>query len=103
MENGLTFVIPSTRYVYAVDHNADVRWYSTLWNSNDFKRLDNGNVLYITKEEGQNQNNEVLEMDMLGKVYKSYLIQLESYEDTNVVHHGMIELPNGNLLATVHD
>ncbi|HLS09639.1 aryl-sulfate sulfotransferase [Lentibacillus sp.] len=103
MENGLTFVIPSTRYVYAVDHNADVRWYSTLWNSHVFKRLDNGNVLYITKEEGQNQYNEVLEMDMLGKVYNSYLIQLENYEDTNVVHHGIIELPNGNLLATVHD
>ncbi|QKY70612.1 aryl-sulfate sulfotransferase [Lentibacillus sp. CBA3610] len=103
MENGMTFIIPSTRHAYAVDHNADVRWYSTLWNSHIFKRLDNGNVLYITKEEGQDEYNEVLEMDMLGKVYNSYLIQLDDYEKTNVVHHEIIELPNGNLLATVHD
>lgn len=103
MENGMTFVIPSTRYAYAVDHNADVRWYSTLWNSHVFKRLDNGHLLYATKEKGQNKYNEMLEMDMLGKVYNSYLIQLDDYEDTNVVHHEMIELPNGNFLATVHD
>lgn len=103
MENGLTFIIPSTRYVYAVDHNADVRWYSTHWNSHIFKRFDNGNLMYITKEKGQEQYNEILEMDMLGKVYNSYLIQMDSYEDTNVVHHDVVELPNGNLLATVHD
>ncbi|GGJ82435.1 aryl-sulfate sulfotransferase [Lentibacillus kapialis] len=103
MENGLTFVTPSTRYAYGVDHNAEVRWYSTLWNSHVFKRLDNGHILYATKEKGQNQYNEMLEMDMLGKVYNSYLIQLDDYEDTNVVHHEMIELPNGNFLATVHD
>src|SRR5699024_1179000 len=39
MEDGLTFIVPSTRYVYAVDENADVRWYSSLWNSHVFKRL----------------------------------------------------------------
>ncbi|WP_163969563.1 aryl-sulfate sulfotransferase [Oceanobacillus halotolerans] len=103
MEEGLTFIVPSTRYVYGVDHNADVRWYSTLWNSHVFKRLENGNILYITKEEGQDQYNELLEMDMLGKVENAYLVQLENYEDTNVVHHDVIELPNGNLLATTHD
>lgn len=103
MENGMTFIIPSTRYVYAVDHKANVRWYSTLWNSHVFQRLDNGHLLYITKEEGQNKYNEILEMNMLGKVYNSYMINLDNYEATNVVHHDAIELPSGNLLATVHD
>lgn len=103
MENGMTFIVPSTRYVYAVDHNADVRWYSTLWNSHVFKRLDNGNLMYITKEKGQEKYNEILEMDMLGKVYNSYIIELGDYEDTNVVHHDATELPSGNLLLTVHD
>ncbi|MFB4168956.1 aryl-sulfate sulfotransferase [Virgibacillus sp. JSM 102003] len=103
MENGMTFIVPSSRYVYAVDHNAEVRWYSTLWNSHVFERLENGNLLYITKEEGQEKYNEMLEMNMLGKVYNSYIIQLGNYEDTNLVHHGAIELPNGNFLATVHD
>ncbi|MFC4558205.1 aryl-sulfate sulfotransferase [Virgibacillus kekensis] len=103
MENGLTFVIPSTRYAYAVDYNGDVRWYSTLWNSHVFQRLDNGNLLYLTKEKGQKQYNELLEMDMLGKVYDSYIVNLEDYPDTNVIHHDAIELPSGNILATVHD
>lgn len=103
MEDGLTFITPSTRYAYAVDDNAEVRWYSTLWNSHIFNRLENGNLLYITKEADQDKYNELLEMDMLGKVSNSYLIQLGGYEDTNVVHHDVIELPNGHLLATTHD
>jgi len=103
MEDGLTFIIPSTRYVYAVDENADVRWYSSLWNSHVFKRLNNGNILYITKPEDQDQYNELLEMDMLGKVSNSYIVELKNYEDTNIVHHDVIELPNGHLLATTHD
>src|SRR5699024_4772076 len=93
----------STKYTYGVDHNADVRWYSTLWNSHVFKRLENGNILYMTKEEGQDKYNELLEMDMLGKVYNSYIFDIGEYEKTNVVHHDVIELPNGNLLATTHD
>lgn len=103
MEDGLTFIVPSTRYVYAVDENADVRWYSSLWNSHVFQRLNNGNILYITKSEDQDQYNELLEMDMLGKVSNSYIVELKNYEDTNVVHHDVIELPNGHLLATTHD
>ncbi|RYG72253.1 aryl-sulfate sulfotransferase [Lentibacillus lipolyticus] len=103
MENGLTFIVPSTRYVYAVDHHADVRWYSTMWNSHIFKRFDNGHLMYITKEKGQEKYNEILEMNMLGKVYNSYILQMGDHPRTNVVHHDVIELPNGNLLATVHD
>ncbi len=103
MEDGLTFIVPSTRYVYAVDHNADVRWYSTLWNSHIFKRFENGHLMYITKEKGQEKYNEILEMNMLGKVYNSYILQMEDHPRSNVVHHDVIELPNGNLLATVHD
>src|SRR5699024_6574222 len=100
MDDGLTFIVPSTGYVYGVDENADVRWYSSLWNSHVFKRLNNGNILYITKSKDQDQYNELLEMDMLGKVSNSYIVELKNYEDTNVVHHDVIELPNGHLLAT---
>ncbi|TMN22113.1 aryl-sulfate sulfotransferase [Lentibacillus cibarius] len=103
MENGLTFILPSSRYVYAVDDKGEVRWYSTLWNSHIFKRFENGNLMFITKEKGQDKYNEILEMDMLGKVYNAYTLQMEEHPRTNVVHHDIIELPNGNLLATVHD
>src|SRR5699024_4556414 len=30
MEDGLSFMIPTEKYVYAIDSNADVRWYSSL-------------------------------------------------------------------------
>ncbi|WP_085522319.1 aryl-sulfate sulfotransferase [Tuberibacillus sp. Marseille-P3662] len=103
MEKGLTFITTSSRYAYAVDDHADVRWYSTLWNSHIFRRLDNGHLLYITKEEGQDKYNELLEMDMLGKVSRSYLIHLGDYDSTDILHHDVVELPNGNLLATTHD
>jgi arylsulfate sulfotransferase len=103
MEDGFTFIIPSTRYVFGVDHHADVRWYASLWNSHLFKRLENGNILFLAREEGQDQYNEILEMDMLGKVYHSYIVDIGEYDRTNVVHHDVIEFPNGNLLATTHD
>ncbi|MUV37329.1 Aryl-sulfate sulfotransferase [Lentibacillus sp. JNUCC-1] len=103
MEPGLTFINPSSRYTFGVDHNADVRWYSTLWNSHVFKRLENGHILYITKEEGQEKYNDLLEMNLLGKVYNAYLFDIGEYDKTNVVHHDVIELPTGNLLATTHD
>ncbi|GAA0436647.1 aryl-sulfate sulfotransferase [Lentibacillus halophilus] len=103
MESGLTFIVPSGMYAYALDHNGDVRWYSSIWNRHVFKRLENGHLLFLTQEDGQDQYNELLEMDMLGKVTADYHVDLEGFENNNPVHHDVIELPNGNFLATVHD
>lgn len=107
MEDGLTFIIPSEKYIFAVDDNADVRWYSTMPIRHVFKRLENGNVLFGTQAEEGDQYNELLEMDLLGKVSNAYHVDIEGYEDdnllNNVVHHDVIELPNGNLLATTHE
>lgn len=103
MEDGLTFLIPSKEYLYGVDDNADVRWYSSLPSSLVFKRLENGNVLQATEYEGQAQYNEIIETDMLGKVINAYTVDIPGYDGGNMVHHDIIELPNGNFLATTHE
>lgn len=103
MEDGLTFLIPTDKYLYGVDDNADVRWYSSRPSSLVFKRLENGNVLQATENDDQDQFNEIIETDMLGKIVNAYTVDIPGYEDGNVVHHDIIELPNGNFLATTHE
>lgn len=101
MENGLTFLIPSSEYPYAVDSNGDVRWYSTFPTSHVFKRLENNNILMATKK--TDKYNQIVEMDMLGQVFHSYVVTVSNYEGWGIIHHDAIELPNGNILATTHD
>jgi len=105
MENGLTFIVPTSGYLYAVDEQADVRWYSSLRSRLIFTRLSNGNFVQTTKADDANQYNELLELDMLGKIYNAYNIEIEGYDEEkdNLVHHEVIEVPSGNLLATTHE
>ena len=111
-DSELTFVIPSTKRAYAFDANGDVRWYSTRYNSHIFKELDNGNLLYLTKESNDADTyNVLLETDYLGKIYHRYDFSSSSAaNDTGksegemtVIHHDGIELPSGNFLLTVND
>lgn len=103
MEDGLTFMIPTKKYMYAVDDNADVRWYTSLPMKLAFERLENGHILIATQDEARDQYNELVEMDMLGKVYNDYMIEIDGYDGKNLIHHDVIELPNGHLLATAHE
>lgn len=103
MEDGLSFMIPLKKYLYAIDSNADVRWYSTEPIKAAFDRLENGHILFATQDEARDKYNELVEMDKLGKVYNDYVIQIDGYDDTNLIHHDVVELPSGNLLATTHE
>lgn len=103
MADGLSFMIPSTKYLYAIDANADVRWYSTEPIKLAFERLRNGHIIFATQDEARDQYNQLIEIDMLGKVYNTYVVQIEGYDKSNIIHHDVIELPNGNLLATTHE
>src|SRR5699024_3036636 len=85
---------------------ADVRWYSSLASSMIFKRLKNGNVLQITKDDDDNKEfDKIIETNMLGKIKNAYKIDIPGYDNDifNLIHHDMIELPNGNFLATAHE
>lgn len=105
MEDGLTYVVPTSGYLFAVDVNADVRWYSSLRSRLIFTRLDDGRYLQTTRKEDARQYNELLELDMLGKMYNAYHIEIEDYDEdeNNLIHHDVIEVPSGNLLATTHE
>lgn len=102
MEAGLTFMIPTEKYMYAVDDNADVRWFTSLPMKLAFERLENGHILFASQDEARDTYNQLLEMDMLGKIYNAYMVEIEGYDRGDIVHHDVIELPSGNLLATVH-
>src|SRR5699024_2130077 len=103
MEDGLTYIVPTSGYLYAVDANADVRWYSSLRSRLVYTQLKNGHYIQTTRKDDESQYNELIELDKLGKMYHAYTIDIEGYEDDNLIHHDVIELPNGNLLATVHE
>ncbi len=103
MEDGLTYIIPTSGYLFAVDNNADVRWYSSLRSRLIYTRLENGNYLQTTRKEEEDQYNELLELDMIGKVHNAYQVTIDGYDDNNLIHHDVIEMPSGNLLATTHE
>lgn len=103
METGLTFMIPTEKYMYAVDDNADVRWFTSLPMKLAFNRLENGHILFASQDEAHDTYNQLLEMDMLGKIYNAYIVEIDGYDRGDIVHHDIIELPSGNLLATAHE
>jgi len=105
MEDGMTFVVPTSGYLYAVDENADVRWYFTSRSRMIFTQLENGHYVETTRKDDAKQYNEMLEVDLLGKIYNAYNIEIEGYDENedNLIHHDVIELPSGNFLATTHE
>ncbi|WP_241964529.1 aryl-sulfate sulfotransferase [Paraliobacillus zengyii] len=108
-DSSLTFFIASTKYSYAFDSNGDVRWYNTRYNSHVLHELENGHILYLTKEDNSSSTyNELVEMDYLGKYYKAFYLNSETVigeagsDESTMIHHDAIELPNGNYLLTIN-
>ncbi|WP_075559310.1 aryl-sulfate sulfotransferase [Parabacteroides timonensis] len=106
MEPGVTIVNDQgggeydAHRAYMLDSDGEVRWY--LWLRNHpklnitahcgFKRLANGNFLG-----GDARKGNLFEFDMVGNLVKEWDIATKGY----TFHHDVIEMPNGNLLATV--
>ncbi|MFC3038687.1 aryl-sulfate sulfotransferase [Virgibacillus xinjiangensis] len=97
MKDGLTF----TSNMFAFDVNGDVRWYinsadyqeAPIEEQSSMTRLENGNFLVQTDQlqAPVYYKTGLLEMDLMGKVYKIY--------NVNGQHHDAVELPNGNILT----
>lgn len=109
-ESELTFYIPSTRYAFAFDVNGDVRWYGSGFNSHVLQELDNGNLLYLGKDDNSgNAYNRLFETNYMGKIHNAFEISEEAAEkeaagmESTLIHHDVAELPSGNLLMTVND
>lgn len=106
MEPGVTIVNDQgggeydAHRAYMLDSDGEVRWY--LWLRNHpklnitahcgFKRLEDGNFLG-----GDARKGNLFEFDMVGNLVKEWDIASRGY----TFHHDVIEMPNGNLLATV--
>lgn len=89
----MTFITSLDGYIYAVDSKGDMRWYRK-GNGMPFKMLENGHIMYCANETlaPMYYRSGLVETDLLGKVYKEYVIP-------GGVHHDFVEMPNGNLLV----
>lgn len=111
-DSNLTFLVRSTQYPVGVDADGQIRWYSTNYVQHIFKVLSNGHLLYLTKPDNADLvYNDLVETDFMGRVYQEYKFSTEtksnesanSKDETTIIHHDAIELPNHNLLLTVSD
>lgn len=106
----LNFAIPSSKYPYGYDQHGDIRWYGSMYNSHVFKEMDNGHLMYLSKDDNSGKAyNRLFETDYLGKLYNAFEISEDAAEpesegdDATLIHHDLAELPSGNLLLTVND
>ena len=77
--NNLYF-ITTDNYPYALDSNNEVRWYLTKNYSKKITRLENGNFLLSTDTiNSNNLANGLIEIDLLGKIYKQYNLEYGYY------------------------
>ena len=108
--NKLNF-ITTDKYPYALDSNNEVRWYLTKNYSKKINYLENGRLLLSNDTFTQtNLPNGLLEIDLLGKVYKQYNINtgyLGSYAETEntlfILSTDLIEIDpqTGTILSTI--
>lgn len=106
-KNQLTLIDRTTKQVYAVDADGQIRWYSSNWNQHMFEQLKNGHIMVLNEASNSKKYNILTETDYLGRIYREY-----SFDGTlggnlkhavTVIHHDIAEMPNGNLLLTVSD
>lgn len=71
----LTF-ITDNNYLYALDKNNDIRWYLNEKYQYNMLKLENGNYLLPTSTKNTNGYPiGLMEIDLLGKIYKQYNIE----------------------------
>lgn len=89
--------LPQIPFIF--DEYGNIRWYANmdthpvlqnLFYDAGVERLKNGNLYF-----GDGRSGRLVEMDMLGRVIHEWPLPGYSY------HHNVLELPDGNLLATV--
>lgn len=80
------------------DYRGDVRWYLNLNLQMDVKRLQNGHLLIGTHRllGFPYYSTGLYELDMVGKIYKEYLVP-------GAYHHDQWEMPSGDLLVLTEE
>ncbi len=103
MEKGLTFIVPSAHYPFAIDDKGKVRWYSTINVRQLFKPLTNGNFLIYSKSNKESKHNRIMEIDLLGQIYNTNTIYSKSTVPKTAINTDAVKLSNNNLLVTTHE
>jgi arylsulfate sulfotransferase len=88
----------SPAMITAYDYKGDVRWYCTPNMTFDIKRLKNGRLTVGTHRLmiPPYHTTGIVEMGMIGKIYKEYRLP-------GGYHHDQIEMPDGNLIVLTQD
>ena len=71
--NNLIF-ITNENYPYAVDNNNEIRWYLTKKYTGQIDYLENGHLLLSDETLYNNKSYNLIEIDLLGKIYKEYIL-----------------------------
>lgn len=93
---------PGNGRIVAINEKAEVVWiFNAGGNLADFRRLQNGNIMYVTR-------GAIVEVDMLGQEvgrWSSPAVGSRGTEGGGIelsvqgIHHAAMELPNGNFFA----
>lgn len=89
-----TLFITDDNLPYAIDKNGEIRWYLTKKYTGKIEKLSNDNLFLGSDKKDENDlYNSILEIDLLGKIYKEYKI------DTGYIG-SYIELENSYLILS---
>ncbi len=91
---GDTLFVADDNLPYALDKDGEVRWYLTKKYTGKIEKLSNDNLFLGSDKKDENDlYNSILEIDLLGKIYKEYKID-EGYTGS------YIELENSYLILS---
>lgn len=99
LKDNFMFLAPAGRSMpMAYDYRGDIRWLLTEYTLFDIKRAANGNLLTGSYRFCRMPYNStgLIELDMLGKIYKEYRLP-------GNYHHDQFEMEDGNLLILTQD
>lgn len=99
LQDNLMFLTPAGKNLpTAYDYQGDIRWMLTENTMFDIKRAANGNLLTGSSRFCRMPYNStgLIELDMLGKIYKEYRLP-------GNYHHDQFEMEDGNLLVLTQD
>ncbi|MGL4798564.1 MAG: aryl-sulfate sulfotransferase [Cellulosilyticaceae bacterium] len=99
MEDNLMFISPTGKaYCAAYDYEGECRWYLADTFVFDIKRIKNGHFLIGSQRflEKPYTTTGVVEMDMVGKMYKEYRLP-------GGYHHDQLEMEDGNIMILTQD
>lgn len=95
--NNLTFITSDT-YPYALDNNNEVRWYLTKKYSSKIDYLQNNHLLLSNDNLNPLGNtNSLVEIDLLGKIYKQYNLDTPYQGDYEETDTSLIIKSNNNI------